>query len=120
MNQAELRIEQEAVRWVRRTSNKRFLLNHFASTKVYRSSEYPLVILMAGSPGAGKTEFIKSFQISIAKLQKVKPVVIDPDAVREFLPGYTGANSYLFQRAISIAVDDLFRWALKNKQVVFL
>lgn len=48
------------------------------------------------------------------------PVVIGPDAVRDFLPGYTGANSYLFQRAVSIAVDDLFRHILKNRQSAFI
>jgi UDP-N-acetylglucosamine kinase len=32
------------------------------------------------------------------------------------LPGYNGSNSYVFQRAISIAVDDLFRHVLKHKQ----
>ncbi|MCA9343777.1 hypothetical protein KC947_02385 [Candidatus Saccharibacteria bacterium] len=36
------------------------------------------------------------------------------------MPGYTGSNSYLFQRAISIAVDDLFRHVLKQRQSAFI
>jgi len=46
--------------------------------------------------------------------------VIDPDAIRDLLPGYSGANSYLFQRAVSIAVDDLFRHILKHQQSAFV
>ena len=120
MTDAEKQIEQEAVRWVRRPANKRQILDKFASTDKHATSEHPLIIFTAGSPGAGKTEFIKGFRESIGQVLKVQPVVIDPDAIRELLPGYTGSNSYLFQRAISIVVDDLFRHVIKSKQSAFV
>ncbi len=120
MAEEEKQIEQEAVRWVRRTANKKAIIEKFATTDRFATSEHPLIIFTAGSPGAGKTEFIKGFRESIEQVLKVHPVAIDPDAVRELLPGYTGSNSYLFQRAISIAVDDLFRHVIKNKQSAFV
>lgn len=120
MTEIEKQIEQEAVRWIRRPANKRLILDRFASLDTHKSTPTPMLIFTAGSPGAGKTEFIKGFRESIESILKTKPVTIDPDAVRDFLPGYTGANSYLFQRAVSIAVDDLFRHIIKNKQSAFI
>lgn len=120
MTEQETQLAQEAVRWIRRGANKKAVIEQFASLEKYPPSEHPLVFFTAGSPGAGKTEFIKGFRESIERSLKIKPVVIDPDKVRELLPGYTGANSYVFQRAISIAVDDLFRHVLKHKQSAFI
>lgn len=109
-------VEHNAVLWIRRSSNKRLLINEFASLNDYPSPKYPIIIFMAGSPGAGKSEFVKQFKKSIEIVVGSPPVIIDPDAIREVLPGYTGANSYIFQRPISIAVDDLFRSVLNNNQ----
>lgn len=115
MTDEEKQIEQEAVRWIRRPANKRLILERFASLDIHKPSPAPMLIFTAGSPGAGKTEFIKWFRESIESILKAKPVVIDPDVVRDFLPGYTGANSYLFQRAVSIAVDDLVMSSKTNR-----
>lgn len=120
MTGQEKQLAQEAVRWIRRSANKKTVITRFASLENYPSSEHPLVFFTAGSPGAGKTEFIRGFCASIERSLKIKPVVIDPDKIRELLPGYTGTNSYVFQRAISIAVDDLFRHVLKYKQSAFI
>lgn len=72
---------------------------------------------MAGSPGAGKTEFVKELK-ELDTQGKLTPkesfVVIDPDAIRDHLPGYTGSNSHLFQNAISIGVSVLYRNLLKS------
>lgn len=116
----EKRLEQEAVRWVRRAANKRQIIKRFASPEVYLPSAHPILIFTAGSPGAGKTEFIKAFKKPVERLFKMKLVTIDPDAIRTLMPGYTGSNSYLFQRAVSIAVDDLFRAVRKNSQSAFI
>lgn len=119
MTEEEQQIEQEAVRWVRRPANQRAILERFASLEMYKPNSSPLMVFTAGSPGAGKTEFIKGFSGSIERLG-TKPAIIDPDAVRELLPGYIGSNSYLFQRAISIAVDELFWSVLKSRQSAFV
>lgn len=120
MNEEGKQIEQEAVRWVRKATNKRLILEKFASPEVFLTGDNPILIFTAGSPGAGKTEFIKGFKGPIEQLFKVKPVVIDPDEIRKFMPGYNGTNSYLFQRPISIAVDDLFRQVVKSSQWAFI
>ena len=74
---------------------------------------------MAGSPGAGKTEASKAL---IADLQPEGSEIlrIDPDDLREEFEDYTGANSYLFQRAVSILVEKLHDFALKQKQSFLL
>jgi UDP-N-acetylglucosamine kinase len=120
MTEEEKQIEQAAVRWIRRTVNKRALIEQFASPDTYKPSESPTIIFTAGSPGAGKTEFIKGFREPMERLFGVQLAVIDPDAVRDLLPGYTGSNSYLFQRAVSIAVDDLSRHVLKQNLSAFV
>jgi hypothetical protein len=120
MDQEETEIEKEAVRWVRRDGNKRLILDKYSSIESYPPSKHPLIIFTAGSPGAGKTEFIKSFSQSIGQVLETKVASINPDVIRELLPGYTGSNSFLFQRAVSIAVDDLFRSVIKNKQSAFI
>ena len=74
---------------------------------------------MAGSPGAGKTEFVKELKELDTRGELGTPnsfAVIDPDAIRDYLPGYTGDNSHLFQNAISIGTSALFRSVLKNHQ----
>jgi len=120
MSDEERETEREATRWIRREPNKRTIISKFADPNTYPPTEHPLVTFMAGSPGAGKSEFVKSFKQSLEEITKARPVVIDPDAVREFLPGYTGKNSYLFQRPISIGVDDLFSFSLKHNQNIIV
>lgn len=67
---------------------------------------------MAGSPGAGKTE------ASIELIEKLgTPVIrIDPDELRNECPGYSGANAYLFQPAVSILVEKIHDQALEQSQ----
>jgi len=113
-------IEKNAVQWIRRPANKRLIIDKFASLSDNPPPKHPVVAFMAGSPGAGKSEFVKDFRKSLELVVGSASVVIDPDAVREMLPGYTGNNSYLFQRAISIAFDDLFHSVLKNNQAAII
>jgi UDP-N-acetylglucosamine kinase len=116
----DIEIEKNAVRWIRRPANKRLIVDKFASLSDYPPPRYPVIIFMAGSLGAGKSEFVKDFKKSLETVMGSALVVIDPDAVREILPGYTGNNSYIFQRPISIAFDDLFHSVLKNNQAAIV
>ena len=45
---------------------------------------------------------------------------IDADDIREIIPQYSGANSYVVQGAASIAVDILYNYVLKNKYNLLL
>jgi len=70
---------------------------------------------MAGSPGAGKTEFSKGLLYLFFK-KRPKAIRIDGDELRDYFPGYTGKNSKLFQGGVSILVDKIHDLALKNNQ----
>ena len=47
---------------------------------------------MAGSPGAGKTEYSKRFVDGVKKDTGASIVRIDGDEIREILPQYNGSN----------------------------
>jgi hypothetical protein len=104
-------IKQEAENYARK--NKDEIAQNLSLISTYIPDTTPISIFMAGSPGAGKTEFSKSL-IDIMDSRKV--VRIDSDDLRNLLPGYTGKNSHLFQGATSILVDKIHDKVLKNKQ----
>jgi len=96
--------------------NKKLLYDRFASENLLKPKDRPISIFMAGSPGAGKTEyskrFIQKFEGDIAR--------IDADEIRKIIPQYTGANSDIVQGAASIGVDILFGYVLKKKYNLLL
>ncbi|MDD9812498.1 MAG: zeta toxin family protein [Gammaproteobacteria bacterium] len=82
----------------------------------FNSAENPVSAFMAGSPGAGKTEFSKRFVQGAGNVAR-----IDADELRVCFTvcGYDGANSHLFQKAATRLVHEIHNLALK-KQVSFL
>tara|TARA_B100000700_G_scaffold183161_1_gene202046 strand:- start:265 stop:1002 length:738 start_codon:yes stop_codon:yes gene_type:complete len=86
----------------------------------------PLSVFMAGSPGAGKTEISKEYVAALDDLKSEEfegfgsILRIDPDDLRDHFPGYTGNNSWLFQRAVSIVVDKIHDLMLKQRQSFIL
>ncbi|MCK5459904.1 zeta toxin family protein, partial [Candidatus Parcubacteria bacterium] len=86
----------------------------FASDKIFNPNDNPISLFMAGSPGAGKTEYSKAL-LKIAK-NSANPIVrIDADEIREIIPQYNGANSDIVQSAASIGVHKLYDYILKNR-----
>lgn len=83
---------------------------------IFVPEEAPVSVFMAGSPGAGKTE------ASLELLAQYGDQVlrIDPDELRELLPGYCGNNAALFQGAVSILVDRILDRAFKQSQTFLL
>lgn len=106
----------EAVKYARH--NKNVFISRFADISRYPKEVKPISIFMAGSPGAGKTEFSKRLisELKNAGIISDDIVRIDPDDIRELLPGYTGKNSYLFQAASAIGVEKLYDYVLDKKQ----
>jgi len=105
------KISQEAKIFVKR--EKKALIDKFANLEKYPSTEKPFSFFMAGSPGAGKTEFSKRLIEIMAPIPIVR---IDADEIREFIPWYNGKNSDIVQGAAAIAVDKLNYYTLKHKQ----
>ncbi len=94
--------------------NKNLLFEKFANNKIYQSRKKPISLFMAGSPGAGKTEYSKAL-VNIAKSTTSPIVRIDADEIREIIPQYDGYNSDIVQRAASTGVHKLYDYCLKNK-----
>ncbi len=107
------RIKNGAIRYVKK--------NHKEITKRIVGDVLPtdnaVAIFMAGSPGAGKTEFSIHF---IEKQFGSNSIVrIDPDEIREELPKYNGKNAYLFQGAVSLMIEKVLDYVFR-KNIHFL
>lgn len=83
--------------------------------RAFPPSEMPVSIFMAGSPGAGKTEFSMNL-LKIFEKNRPKVIRIDGDALRGHFSDYTGNNSKLFQGGVSILVEKVHDLALKQRQ----
>ena len=106
----------QAVDWVKK--NQKELVSKIIGQ--YNSAPVvPVSIFMAGSPGAGKTEFSKNF-IKQFKDHEKYIVRIDPDEIREMLPQYCTGKAHLFQTAVSIAVEKIHDHVLKKSKSFLL
>lgn len=118
---SDLEISEQAIEFVKK--NKKTIIEKFASAQIYKPCAEPETFFMAGSPGAGKTETSKDFiakaeeeiNQKLGTVDEYKIVRIDGDEIRNMLPGYTGDNSDLFQRAISSGVSKLVDYCFSKK-----
>jgi len=112
MNEEE--IKSKAIIFSKKNRNK--IAKRLTDLNKYKPGKFPISVFMAGSPGAGKTEFSKNL-IQILEKDKSRSVVrIDADDLRDYIPGYTGNNSHLFQGAVSLLVEKIHDYVLSNKQ----
>ncbi|KFX67427.1 Zeta toxin [Pseudomonas taeanensis MS-3] len=117
MTDQEKQLEAEALAFAK--ANKKAIAKRLTDPTIFLPEDDPVSVFMAGSPGAGKTE--TSIELLELYQQNGNRVLrIDPDELRNELPGYTGDNSWLFQRAISILVEKIHDLALKQKQSFLL
>lgn len=114
MKSDDQRIADEAVVFAK--ANRKGIARRLTDPSIFLSEDSPVSVFMAGSPGAGKTEasleFLSRFGGSVLR--------IDPDNYRSELPGYTGSNSSLFQRAVSVLVSAVHDEALRLQQSFLL
>ncbi|NCO44011.1 AAA family ATPase [Candidatus Berkelbacteria bacterium] len=111
-------IKADAIDYAKR--NKIRIAKELTDPAIYAHGLNPISVFMAGSPGAGKTEFSKNL-IQILEGDKERSVVrIDGDEIRPLIPEYTGKNSYLFQGAVSLIVEKMHDLVLHNKQSFIL
>lgn len=104
MTSEEIAIEEVALEFVR--VNRSSLARQVVDTHLFAPEESPIAVFMCGSPGAGKTEISKALVELFESAEADQRVLrIDPDDFRLLIPGYTGANSYLFQRAVTRVLE---------------
>lgn len=106
-------IEKEAMIFANK--NKKIIAKKYTNLEIYPSDEAPVSIFMVGSPGAGKTEFSKSFLKSLGNDGK-NIIRIDSDDLRKEFESYSGGNFHLFQGASSTLASAAHDKALENKQ----
>lgn len=113
----EKKIEDEALEFARK--HKKTIAKKLTDPERFLPEDEPVSVFMAGSPGAGKTE--ASIEL-LAMVEEGSSEIlrIDPDDLRAEFPDYTGDNSWLFQKGISVLVEKIHDLALKQKQTFLL
>lgn len=97
-------------------SEKEKIARELTDIDKYKPDKNPVSVFMAGSPGAGKTEFSKRLIQIFEKDRERQVVRIDADDIRPLMPGYTGNNSFLFQGAVSLVVEKIHDNVLHQNQ----
>lgn len=96
--------------------NKHEIIENFANDEVCSPEENPISIFMAGSIGAGKTEFFKN----LLRIPRMRAVRIDSDEIKEFIPYYNGRNAAQIQGASSLGVEYLHDYILRKKKSMIM
>ena len=112
MIQTDEELSNAAIKHMRQKEILNSLVARFCDPVKYPDDSHPISVFMAGSPGAGKTEFSKNLIKEIGH----GVIRIDPDEIRDLIPQYTGGNAHLFQYAVNIGVDKVFYHALSHSQ----
>jgi len=113
MDDNELKQEREALEFIKK--NQKTLISNFCNN-VIQIDNMPVSIFMAGSPGAGKTEYSKRLLKELEQKGLSRAIRIDPDEVRAYIPGYNGKNAGLFQRGATLGVEKIHDYALLKKK----
>lgn len=115
LTEQEQGIEAAALAYAK--AHKKALAKQLTDKAVYIPEAQPVSVFMAGSPGAGKTE--ASIEL-LARIDGSRVLRIDADELRTLIPGYSGNNAYLFQRAVSVLVEKIHDMALEQCQSFLL
>ena len=105
-------LSEEAITFIKQ--NTKLLINTYAPSDLYSSVNQADTFFMAGSPGAGKTEFSIQFLKAVEESVGRRYVRIDADDIRALLPQYNGANSDIVQGAAALGVQKLLDYVLHN------
>ena len=110
----EEEIRAEAIEFAKHNKNR--IAKELTDPATYAPDIVPVSVFMAGSPGAGKTEFSKNLIAILEKNREHKIIRIDGDEIRPYIPGYTGSNSHLFQGAVSLIIEKMHDLVLSKRQ----
>lgn len=98
-------------------NRKKEIIKKFADPSIYLPVKNPFTIFMAGSPGAGKTEFSNKFDPIFYKYDTNVPIVrIDADEIRKLLSQFHNTNSDEVQPATTVGMDKLCDHIHKHDQ----
>ncbi len=100
--------------------NKMKIARALTDLTIYKPDPTPVSVFMAGSPGAGKTEYSKHLINLLENTIERRVIRIDGDDILSRMPGYTGDNAYLFQGATAIVVEKIHDIVLHNNQSFIL
>ena len=117
MTPEEKRIEQAALEYAKKHRTE--IARRLTDPAIFVPEVNPVSVFMAGSPGAGKTEASIEL-LNLKGADGAKVLRIDPDELREELPGYTGENSWLFQPAVIRIIERMHDLALNQEQSFLL
>jgi predicted ABC-type ATPase len=98
--------EPQILEWVK--ANKKSLIDEIIGDA--QPSDTPTTIIMAGVPGAGKTEFLNHITLEITDI-----VVIDLDAIVAKMPDYQPADYYKYRKAANVVVSGILDKVLQNR-----
>lgn len=118
MTPEEEKIKFEAQEFAKRHRKK--IAKELTDTSKFIPEQIPFSVFMAGSPGAGKTEYSRNLIEGLERDLQRKVIRIDGDEFRKGIPGYNGKNSYLFNGAVSLIVEKIHDFTLNNKQTFLL
>lgn len=113
MTLEEQKFSNEATVWAK--ANRTRLANELTSMARFPGESTPVSLFMAGSPGAGKSEAARALASELGEF-----LIIDPDDLRQYIPGYAGHNSWLVQDAVSRIVERILDKAFQQKQSFLL
>jgi UDP-N-acetylglucosamine kinase len=114
-------ISLDALNFIKRKDKQKELCDKFSSLETFPPVSNPSAYFLAGSPGAGKTEYSKSFIKGLEETNPKRKIVrIDPDEIREFIPQYNHRNTCEIHSAAYRGVDILLNHVFKYNQEFLL
>lgn len=114
MTEQEARLIEKSVAFAK--ANRTAIARSLTDKTHYLPEQTPVSVFMSGSPGAGKTEVSKIFIQQLGE----NTIRLDPDELRVEFEDYNGANSYLFQKGVSLIVERTLDCIFKNGQSFIL
>lgn len=114
MTPEERQLEETAVEYLRK--HRKEINERFAGDAICRSVENPVSYFMAGSPGAGKTEYSKRLLERVTMEGSAGTARIDHDDIRDIFEGYNGTNAHVFQHPATLGVERVHDYALDNSK----
>lgn len=117
LSKTDLKIEEEAIAFAKK--NRTRICRKITDKENFLPEDSPVSVFMGGSPGAGKTETSKGL-VEMITQDGGNVLRLDPDELRVHFSEYNGANSYLFQRAVTVLVERSFDYMMKNRQSFIL